>query len=403
MLGEGYPQTISPPLSESEEAYKNSCRTDISYEQLNANPDRYKGQRVTYQGTVAQVLEVEDEMHLRIDVGIFNFIWVTLRGKENIVEDDHVQIWGEVIGKHTYTSVAGWKITLPAVGGVFIEKVSLEGLKQGETARWKGLEVTLSAQEVPYDALPSPLLLSLIGEALLKALLENENRLGKFIIIDVEAKYTGAGSRYIWAGDFWVVDSQGFKYEPDSGTYLLENALKGITVHQNQKTTGRVLFRIPEQAEGLKVGFNFAPLGETPLLATWDINPTNTSGGGSTENTSSLIEETPPFQPTENELSTGVTLEVIGDGIADWTTEVVYSGGYSVKLILPSRSSSMSWALVKIPYGRSLKTIDSLYYYAYSDARLDEDFNNRLRVDLVLYLDKNEDGRVDNLLFADDV
>ncbi|MGA9174376.1 MAG: hypothetical protein WBZ33_10440 [Thermoactinomyces sp.] len=49
-------------------------------------------------------------------------IWVDYLGTTDYVEDDVVTIYGTVLGSKTYTSQAGWEITLPEVNALYIEK-----------------------------------------------------------------------------------------------------------------------------------------------------------------------------------------------------------------------------------------------------------------------------------------
>ena len=42
-------------------------------------------------------------------------IWVDYDGTTDYVEDDVVTFWGEVLGTKTYTSQAGWEISVPEV------------------------------------------------------------------------------------------------------------------------------------------------------------------------------------------------------------------------------------------------------------------------------------------------
>lgn len=112
---------------------------------------------------------------------------------------------------------------------------------------------------------------------------------------------------------------------------------------------------------------------------------------------------TPIPAPTPTPTGENLTLEVIGDGIAEWTSEVAHSGDYSVKLTIPEGATSMSWAIFKIAYGKALSTLAPHSCYLYCNANLSTDPNFNLRADFVLYLDKTGDGKVDSLIFADDV
>ncbi len=255
-------------LPESEASYKESCRTDISFEELNSNPYAYIGERITYIGKVLQVIRIQVtsglwETSYRVDVGIGDVIYVTIEGDLDIVEDDYIQLWGEVKGTYTYESIAGWKITLPHIEAKYIEKISGFKLKVGETAKWKDKEVTIkSAWESDYYTW-----IGYNGDVYY----EYADTGKIFVFIDVEVKYTGIYSEYIYAGDFWLVDKQGNKYDHDSATYSIEDGLEGTTLYQNQKLSGKIVFEVPAHATGLKAQFNLESSFE-PLLAEWNLN-----------------------------------------------------------------------------------------------------------------------------------
>lgn len=255
------PPTISTP-SESEESYKTSCRSDITFGQLDANPYTYKGERVTYQGTVLQVLEYYEETYYRIDIDSGDTIYVTYGGTTNIVKGDAIQIWGEVLGSYTYTSRAGWEITLPSIGAAYIEKPQFN-LTIGETAKWKHWKISVKSVEENSGYIS-------------KYAMEWASEGKVFLILDVKVKNVGTEERYAYSGDFWLVDSNGNKFEYDSRTYSLDGGFESVDLYQNQKTEGKILFEIPEDATGLRVQFNLGTSYE-PLLATWQI-PSSTSG-----------------------------------------------------------------------------------------------------------------------------
>ena len=86
------------------------------------------------------------------------------------------------------------------------------------------------------------------------------------------------------------------------------------------------------------------------------------------------------------------TFERFGDTITEWTRETSYRGNYSVKLIIPKGSLSGSWAILKVPYSKTLKTLDSFsFYIKYVNAR----------PRFAIYLDKNGDKEVDSILLSD--
>lgn len=249
-------------VEESESTYKNSCRDDITFEQLNSDTNTYRGQRVTYRGQIDQVIHGHGETYYRIDVGNVDIIYVTVNGYQDFVEDEYVQIWGEVKGSYTYESIAGYTITLPHIEVEYIEEVNLK-FNVGEKAKWTDLEVTVrSAQKTNYYTWTGS-----SGTTYTEYV--DEGKI--FVIIDVKVKQTGTGSEYISPGDFWIVTLEGYKYDYDSGTYSMDGGLESTTLYQNQITEGKILFEIPETSTDLTVQFNFGT-SYNPLLAEWTLN-----------------------------------------------------------------------------------------------------------------------------------
>ena len=117
-------------LSEAEKKakYKKSCKT-ISYKQLKKNPDKYAGERYKARGQILQIMEGFGQTEMRIAVtknswgwNVDDAIYVTYDGTTDFVEEDVVTIYGEVTGSYSYTSIAGWEITVPGVDAKYIEK-----------------------------------------------------------------------------------------------------------------------------------------------------------------------------------------------------------------------------------------------------------------------------------------
>lgn len=247
--------------SEKEESYKASCRDDITYAQLNSNTDLYKKERVAYKGQIEQVITSGKNAY-RIDVGSSDILYVTLSNWVGYNEDDFVQVWGEVKGTYSYKSIAGWKITIPHIEAKYVEKISFK-LNLGETAQWQDLEVTIksSIKTSSYSYT--------VYDDTIYTVEADPGR--TFIILDVNVKMVGDDSEYVYADDFWLVDSEGYKYDYDSGTYHLDGGLEGTTIYQNQQMDGKILFDVPIDASGLKAQYNLA-FSNNPLLAEWTLN-----------------------------------------------------------------------------------------------------------------------------------
>jgi Bacterial Ig domain len=110
-------------LSKKEKATaKRSTAKTIDYKQFNKNPDRLKGEYVKYTGQILQIMEGEGRTQIRLAVTQTSYGWdvndivfVEYDGLTDFVDEDIVTIYGEVFGAYSYTSQAGWEITLPAV------------------------------------------------------------------------------------------------------------------------------------------------------------------------------------------------------------------------------------------------------------------------------------------------
>ena len=116
-------------LSAKEEAEaKRANAKTISFDKLNKNPDRYKGEYVKYKGEIVQIMEGDGITAIRLSItqtsygwSVSDIIYVAYVGYTDFVDEDVVTIYGEVGGSYTYTSQAGWDITLPLVVADSIE------------------------------------------------------------------------------------------------------------------------------------------------------------------------------------------------------------------------------------------------------------------------------------------
>ncbi|MEC0273112.1 Slp family lipoprotein [Peribacillus frigoritolerans] len=104
------------------EADKQASAQTIRYAQMIKNPDRYAGEYVKYRGEIVQIQEGDDMTVIRLAVTQESYgwnpnevIWVEVEGYTDFVDEDIVTVYGTVVGKHSYTSQAGWEITVPAM------------------------------------------------------------------------------------------------------------------------------------------------------------------------------------------------------------------------------------------------------------------------------------------------
>lgn len=135
-------------------------------------------------------------------------------------------------------------------------------LKVGETAKTSKIEVNvISAQKTKsYDYYSD----------IIKENMTQESKPGKvFFLIDSEIKNVGADRVYVGSSEFSITDSEGFKYDPEV-LYYGDDGLEAFKeLYQNQKMKGKILFEVPENANGLKLQYDFGNLFIGTKLASW--------------------------------------------------------------------------------------------------------------------------------------
>ncbi|MBB4824276.1 hypothetical protein HNO89_001498 [Sporosarcina luteola] len=94
----------------------------IDIKQLKKNPDKYKGEMITYEGQIVQIFEDGEYTNMRLAVnGDYNdIVFIKYFGLTDFVEDDFVTINGTVYGAYSYESQAGQKISVP---GLIADKI----------------------------------------------------------------------------------------------------------------------------------------------------------------------------------------------------------------------------------------------------------------------------------------
>lgn len=100
--------------------------TGITYDELARNPDKNKGKKVTFTGTVIQVIRGDGEDQFRVQVKddykkIIFVTYITKDGENKILENDKVIIRGISIEEITYDSTMGGKISIPGIEAHSIE------------------------------------------------------------------------------------------------------------------------------------------------------------------------------------------------------------------------------------------------------------------------------------------
>lgn len=104
---------------EKEEAFANST---IEFKHLNKGADRYAGEAVRFRGEIVQIQEDGEGSTIRLAVTQTSYGWssndiIMLYYPEmtEFFTDDVVTVDGYVVGDYTYTSQAGWDITVPLI------------------------------------------------------------------------------------------------------------------------------------------------------------------------------------------------------------------------------------------------------------------------------------------------
>lgn len=122
-------KSMNYSISESE--FKELCKT-YSYEEIARYPDKYKGELAKFTGEVVQVISTGNYYILRVDVTKNKYGWyedtvyVTYTapsGSGKILEEDIIEMYGELCGEKTYESILGATITIPSFSASIIELV----------------------------------------------------------------------------------------------------------------------------------------------------------------------------------------------------------------------------------------------------------------------------------------
>lgn len=108
-----------------EDMYKQSCE-EYAYEDVVRYPQKYIGKKAYFTVRVFQVLESGDEVVLLAKpIGVIHAdkIYVYYERKspdeQRILEDDYIEMWGELDGLKTYENILGQSITVPRFNMVY--------------------------------------------------------------------------------------------------------------------------------------------------------------------------------------------------------------------------------------------------------------------------------------------
>jgi hypothetical protein len=107
--------------------FKASC-TPIPYNQLAKNPSKYEGDRVVFQGQIAEAQEDYGVGIMRLNVtdegyGLWtDDVWVDYEGEIESAQDDIVTVYGTITGEKSYDTEIGGSRSIPQVEMRYIEE-----------------------------------------------------------------------------------------------------------------------------------------------------------------------------------------------------------------------------------------------------------------------------------------
>jgi hypothetical protein len=109
----------------------------ITYEHLKKNADHYHGEPWAFTGRILQVQEAGGQTSALVSLDLWGnkTMYVRANFTTEFVEKDQVYVVGYLAGNYSYTSVAGWNLTVPALDARAI-------LKPSEAARLRGKKST---------------------------------------------------------------------------------------------------------------------------------------------------------------------------------------------------------------------------------------------------------------------
>lgn len=105
-----------------------AARTATTYAMLERNADAHVGELAVFTGRVAEIHDTENGSMLRVSTGPYgsDVLWVeSCWADAHLVTDSRVRIYGYLSGAHTYTTQAGWTMTIPSMLAVAAVPTSL--------------------------------------------------------------------------------------------------------------------------------------------------------------------------------------------------------------------------------------------------------------------------------------
>lgn len=117
----------------------------LSYALLKKNPGRFSGTTWALTGKVIEIQETSGVTICRLALDYYqqNIVFLAAFGVTDFVEGDVVDVLGVLNGSYSYTSEAGWNITIPSMVGTRL-------LKHGELAKLKKLLAEPAKNSAPH-------------------------------------------------------------------------------------------------------------------------------------------------------------------------------------------------------------------------------------------------------------
>lgn len=254
---------------------------NVPYDSLARNTEKYVGELVYYKGQVVQVMEMGGlKVVLRVNVteqpfGLWDdTIWVNYEGPR-VLEDDIVHIWGEVVGRRTYTAVLGNEITIPEITAVILE---LEGAQPPDAAGTGRPPVAMLSTDTPVPTLYLGDAVEKYGYALTAVSVQDPATPGMFYdpepgarLVAVEVVLSNLSGEPLSVNPLQatLIDGEGFTYQTELGA--VDDQIATLDLSPAEKVRGMIAFQIPEGAEPASIRYSVESFGDRFLEA--DLTP----------------------------------------------------------------------------------------------------------------------------------
>ncbi len=245
--------TKPPTPTVSPDIYKASCAYDLDINSLINYPETYTNLSATFVGSIDEIIAVGNRTDYLLNIGGVKDLYVCTEQNGTIIQNGTIQVWGELLGSYQYATTRKDYSTVPLMWAFFIEKNPFNRMV-GDTVDWKTLEVSIknvSKNESFFNHVDNQTLHAESGKI--------------FVIVNVSVRYLGINSYYVYAGLFWLIDTNRSLYSYESSNF------SSITLFQNEQVDGLILFEVPtSMVHGLKAQFNMESVFH-PLLVEWDL------------------------------------------------------------------------------------------------------------------------------------